>query len=95
MLVQVLDQQVAPARRVAEQLADLARSARDRRGRPFGASRLRSRDRLGDRDDRRRDRGMIAVAAHGIVRYFSRSPAARAHWYFAPSTATGISVEYA
>ena len=79
-LVQVLDQQVALARLGAEQRLHL----RQRLGidaTPFRRAALSlPRRRL------RRDRDDGAGKAQS-------NPAPRAHWYFAPSTATGISVE--
>ena len=78
--VQVLDQQVALARRVAEELLHLEQplgidaAALGRTALSLPRRRLRR-----DRDD-------------GSGKAQS-NPAPRAHWYFAPSTATGISVE--
>ena len=75
-----------------------ARTSAQRRGstrRPRGASRLRWRVEPSGDD---RDDGTVhaSAARHATCHAASHSrPAPRAHWYLAPSTATGISVEYA
>ena len=79
-LVQVLDQEVTLARLGAEKRLDL----RQRPG--IDASPSRRRALALPRRRLRRDRDDRAGKAQS-------SPAPRAHWYFAPSTATGISVE--
>jgi hypothetical protein len=91
-LVQVLDQEVARPRRVAEERDDVG----ERIGVDAPAARrlalALARRSLGDDRDDGTIHGFSACQRSTIVQ--SR-PAPRAHWYLAPSTATGISVEYA
>ena len=88
-LVQVLDQQVALARRRAEQLRRISASAcGDRRGGPLGAAALALAAVV-----RACDGAIGMMRRRGELQSLRAGPAPRAHWYLAPSTATGISVE--
>ena len=100
-LVQVLDQEITLTRLAAEERLDLGQGLGidSPPARRFALA-LAGRSLGDDRDDgtvhasgsraQKRSAGSRAAASWSYS-----SPAPRAHWYLAPSTATGISVEYA